>query len=203
MTQIKENIKNISYYSILGKYGFVIIIKETDRGWYWWDIWEHFTSPHYYGKSRPRLSNDEKPYIMSKDFNTVLPQIESMMNEWKMRVLEDHRLNYSARNYLEDIYYRNKARCIQYYIPDDNSVITLETRYAFNIQDGGEWTQVLGLIGDRDRRTFLRESSGDTIIHPRIPQVTQEDARSKANDILDSQIAEYIQSIKMFCGVIE
>lgn len=25
------------YYSILGEYGFVIIMKETEEGWYWWD----------------------------------------------------------------------------------------------------------------------------------------------------------------------
>lgn len=196
-------IKNILYYSILGRYGFVIIMKETEEGWFWWDIWEHWTKPRYYGKSKPRLSNDEKPYIMSKDFSTVLPQIESLMNDWKMKILEDYKLEKTAHNYLKDLFYRNRARCIQYYIPDDRTVITLETKYQCSVQDGGEWTQVLGIIGDRDRRSWFRENSGDVIIHPGIPQVTQEEARNKAVEILDGQIAEYIQSIKEFCGVSE
>ncbi len=194
-------IKNILYYSILGKYGFVIIMKETEEGWYWWDIWEHWTQPCYYGKSKPRLSNDEKPYIMSKEFSTVLPQIESMMNEWKMRVLEDHKLEKTAHNYLEDLFHRNRARCIQYYIPDDKNVITVETKYSRSIEEGGEWTQVLGMIGERDFRHWYRQNDGDVIVHPGIPQVTQEEARNKAVEILDGQIAEYIHSIKEFCGV--
>lgn len=193
----------IYYYSVRGHYPFVCIVKHTENGWYWWDIWEHWTSPHYYGKSRPRL-HAEETYIMSKDFDSVLPQIEQLMANWKMGVLEDHKLEKTAHNYLEDLFYRNKARFIWYYITDKHEVVTLETKYATSLcNGGGEWTQVVGIIGECCRRSWFRSSSEDKMIVPNIPQVTQEEARTRAVEILDEHIRDYIQSIKDFCDVIE
>ena len=195
--------KKILYYSIRGDYPFVCIMKQTEKGWYWWDIWEHYTFPIYYGKTKPRLHVSES-YIISNDFQSVLPQIEQLMAEWKMKVLEDHKLEKTAHNYLEELFYRNKARMIQYYIDGDGDVITLETKFSSSICNGGEWTQVFGIIGDGNcRRSWYRQSDGDKVAHASIPQVTQEEARARASEILDAEIANYIDSIKKFCEVDE
>ena len=193
----------VIYYSIRGEYPFVCIMKQTEKGWFWWDIWEHYTFPIYHGKTKPRLHVSES-YIMSSDFQSVLPQIEQLMTEWKMRVLEDHKLEKTAHNYLEELSYRNKARTIQYYIDRNGDVITLETKFSSSICNGGEWTQVFGMIGNGTcNRSWYRQSEGDKVVHVSISQVTQEDARNRAVEILDKMIAEYIQSIKDFCGVEE
>lgn len=192
--------KKVLYYSIRGRYPYVCIMKQTEEGWYWWDIYEHWTTPYYYGKSKPRLHSSEN-YILSDDFNSVLPQIEQLMAEWKMKVLEDHKLEKTAHNYLEDLFYRNKARFIQYFITKEGEVVTLETKYSSSLCNGGEWTQVLGIIGERCRRSWFRQSDGDLMLHATsIPQVTQDEARNRASEILDGEIDEYICRIKEFCG---
>lgn len=191
----------VIYYSVRGNYPFVCIMKQTEKGWYWWDIWEHYTFPIYHGKTKPRLHVSED-YITSSDFQSVLPQIEQLMAEWKMKVLEDHKLEKTAHNYLEDLFYRNKARAIQYFINRDGEVITLETRFSSSICNGGEWEQILGIIGnEKCCRSWYRQSDGEKIAHMTIPQVTQEEARNRAGEILDREIEEYIRSIKEFCGV--
>lgn len=196
---MKQNIKKVLYYSIRGRYPYVCIMKQTEEGWYWWDICEHRTTPYYYGKNKPRLHSGET-YVLSDNFGSVLPEIEQLMAEWKMEVLEDHKLEKTAHNYLEDLFYRNKARFIQYFITKEGEVVTLETKYATSLCNGGEWTQVLGIIGERCRRSWFRQSDGDLMLHASIPQVTQEEARNRAVEILDEKIQAYIRTIKEFCG---
>jgi hypothetical protein len=39
------------------------------------------------------------------------------------------------------------------------------------------------------------------MLHASIPQVTQDEARNRAVEILDEEIQAYIRTIKEFCGV--
>ena len=135
----------LNCYALMDKYGFVIIMKQTSRGWYWWTIVDRFSEPVLNGKSKPKIDRDEN-YILVNDYESIRPSLDWLMQSWKTDVLENHRLLYTDYEYLDMIYHRNKARSIQYYISDErNAVITLETKYTKD-KDGGDWTQVLGIV---------------------------------------------------------
>ncbi len=191
------------YYSIIDRHPFVVIMKQSEEGWYWWNVWDSFTSPIFNGKCRPKLDRDEH-YVRTDDFDSVLPTIERNMQEWKSKVLEDHHLNYDGWNYLQNIYYRNRARLVQYFFDKDMNVITLRTIYERD-KDGNDWTQMLGILSPCEkRRRFFRQSSDIPFVYrfSELKIVTQDDARARASQILDESINDYIQSIKEFCEVI-
>ena len=200
----EERPKKVLYYYLMGGHPFVVIEKQTENGWYWWDIWEKWTFPLYYGKSKPRLDRGEK-YIVSKDFDTVRPIIESLMFDWKKEILTTHHLEHDAHDFLEDIFYRNRARCFQYFITKYGEVVTLKTSYGTSMCNGGEWRQQLSIIGDgMFRRSFYRQSDDERVlINPGIPQVTLAEAREAAIRIIDSQIENYLMDVRRFCGVEE
>lgn len=190
------------YYMVIYRNPFMVIMKKTDKGWYWGDTIRSGFFSHYYGKSKPRFQNGDEDYILTKDWKIAEQFIECQAAEWKQELMEDFHLNRTAQDYLRGLREYNKEVFHQYYLTMEDELIYMRTL----LYKDRSWRQEIGILKDRVmRRSWHDNDSGSEepmrCPGPNLRPITDEIARYKGEILIDRLIECKLNAIKKFCEV--
>lgn len=193
---------DIYYYLVMDIHPFIYIIKKTNEGWYFGDTILRSFLP-FFSKTRPRTHLAEENYVLTHDFKVAKQWLDRQVQEWKQELMSDFHLLRDARDYLRGLREYNKEVSMKFYLTPDDRLIYFRTI----LNRDRSWKQEIGILGsDIARRSFTDNDLGSE--RPmRCPgrdlrPITEEIARYKGEQYIDSMIAERVKEIEEFCEVI-
>lgn len=195
--------KKILYYIIHNRNPFLVIMKQTEEGWYVGDtIRGGWIIPIYHGKSKPRIHDET--YTMTNDYNVARQFLDIQLSEWKKELMEDFHLSRDAQDYLKGLREYNKEVCFKYYLTPEGNIIYLRTILNRN----RSWKQEIGILGEKIARRSWHDNdlgSEEPMLYPspKLNVIAIDEARSRADKFIDGLVKDRIDVFNEFCEVSE
>lgn len=188
------------YYLIHDRHPFLVIMKQTEEGWYVGDTARDGLLTVFYHKSKPRLHDET--YSLVTEYMTARQFLDYQMREVKQDLMDNFYLNRDANYYLDNLKNYNRELSMRYYLHPDGSLIYLRTILYKN----RSWRQEIGILGEKKaRRTWHDNDLGseEPMLWPssKMIPISYDDARKRGENFIDILIAERIETIEKFCEV--
>ena len=189
------------YYIVMDKHPFLYMMKKTDEGWYVGDTILRTFYP-LFSRTKPRLNGET--YILTHDYEVAKQWLDRQAQDWKSEMLSDFHLMRDSGDYLRGLREYNREISMRFYLTPDDRLVYFRTV----LYKDRSWKQEIGILGETiARRRFVDNDLGsETPMQwpaPNLRPITEEVARYKGEQYIDSMIDEKIRTIEEFCEVIQ
>lgn len=190
----------ILYYLIHDYHPFIVMMKQTEEGWYVADTIRDGYLIEFYHKSKPRLHDET--YSLVTEYEAARQFLDYQMKEVKEKLMSDFYLSRDARFYLKELEEYNTELSLRYYLSPDGTIVYLRTI----LHKDRSWKQEMGLLSEEVARRHWHDNdlgSEEPMMFPskKLIPISYEDARQLGERFIDSLIEERINEIEEFCEV--